>query len=174
MKRLRDYSDKTIYLVSPRKVYVSLMFNPVKDCSDLYPLGSLGALTTIAKHSGQTIFYFLECHSIVFINPNMLINELQGCIAIVTKPYLEYETVQLRQDRILRIKDRPILNEYVLTGHYFFTKDFILKNLGDYGDLKQELVKICRKVPIYCYRYKGKWVNIRRKEDLYLLDNLTV
>jgi len=170
VKRIRKFTNKTIHIVSREDIYVSLVYNPISIKKEMYSLKSGGALSSIAKESNSKYFYFLYVDSIVLLNP-LFLQEMEN-VAVVTKPYLNLDITVLRQERIMRIKHNPILNDYVLTGHYFFTRDFILKYFPDYGHIEEILKEIVPKCGLKAYRYQGKWLRITSPEELYLLKSI--
>jgi len=170
VRRMRKFTDRTIYIVPREDAYVSLVYNPISIKKEMYPLKSGGSLCSIAKNSNSKYFYFLYADSIVLLNP-LFLKEMEN-VAVVTKPYLDLDITVLRQERIMRIKHNPILNDYVLTGHYFFTRDFILKHFPDYGHIEEILKEIVPRCGLKAYRYQGKWLRITSPEELYLLKSI--
>ena len=170
VKRIRKFTNKTIHIVSREDIYVSLVYNPISIKKEMYSLKSGGALSSIAKESNSKYFYFLYVDSIVLLNP-LFLQEMEN-VAVVTKPYLNLDITVLRQERIMRIKHNPILNDFVLTGHYFLTRDFILKYFPDYGNIEEILKEIVPKCGLKAYRYQGKWLRITSPEELYLLKSI--
>ena len=170
VKRIRKFTNKTIHIVSREDIYVSLVYNPISIKKEMYSLKSGGALSSIAKESNSKYFYFLYVDSIVLLNP-LFLQEMEN-VAVVTKPYLNLDITVLRQERIMRIKHNPILNDFVLTGHYFLTRDFILKYFPDYGNIEEILKEIVPKCGLKAYRYQGKWFRITSAEELYLLKSI--
>jgi NDP-sugar pyrophosphorylase family protein len=156
-----------IVIASDTKYPMMEAFDPFIEWNiERYNKGTGGAvLDAIDKITGNE-FYLMNVDDICFYNPTEL--TFPDCQAriLVSKPKIAYGRVELRQDIVLGFKEKPYMDCYVSTGHYYFKKHIVNQYFPDDGNLESTVLQELAKNRILeSYRLPGKWFTINSTKD---------
>ena len=167
LKWLIQHKFKHIIIASDREYNIKPIFNEFVTWSiEKYKRGTGGAVLLAGDFLKTKSFYLLNVDDLVWFNPiELTLPDTQARI-LVSKPRIGYGRVELRQDLVLGFKEKPVLDFYVNSGHYYFKKHIVDKYFPDEGNLEEKVLPVLAKERILeAYRLRGTWVTINSMKD---------
>lgn len=128
-------------------------------------LGTGGAIKNAIKQIYSNVFYVFNIDDIVFYDPRTLFNVEYTTNILVSKPRLGYGRIHLRDNRVSRFQEKPVLDFYVSCGHYVLNKS-IIDYLPDEGDWERNaLPKLAKDKKLGALKYSGEWLTINNFKE---------
>lgn len=156
-----------IIITSDKEYEVKDSFKPFIEWNiEPYNLGTGGAVLNAVDKLQTKEFYLMNVDDLCFYNCiDLTFPESQAKI-LVSKPKISYGQVELRQELVLGFKEKPYINSYVSTGHYFFKKHIVDKYFPDIGSLESEVLpKLAKERLLESHRLSGNWITISNNYD---------
>jgi len=139
-----------------------------------YGLGTGGAVLNAVDCLDGKDFYLMNIDDLCFYNCSDLTFPDAQARILVSKPKIAYGQVELRQNLVLGFKEKPYLDAYVSTGHYYFKKHIVDKYFPDIGSLESKVLPVLAKERILeAYRLRGNWVTISNNYDYGIAKEIT-
>lgn len=157
-----------IIIASDKEYPVKELFVEFIDWSiEPYRKGTGGAVLLAIDKLKTNKFYLMNVDDIVFFyNPLELTLPDTQVRILVSKPRIGFGRVELRQDLVLGFKEKPILDFYVSTGHYYFKKHIIEKYFPDEGNFEETVLpRLARERILMNNRLNGKWITLNTMKE---------
>nr|MDO8099748.1 sugar phosphate nucleotidyltransferase [Candidatus Njordarchaeota archaeon] len=169
---LIDGGIQKIVLASNRSFSESKLFeNPrVEVCIERRNLGTGGAVKRAFSLVETDKFYVMNVDDIVFYDPKSLFEIAdRGAAVLLARPPLPFGKITLREedDSIKDFEEHPMLDIWVNSGHYVFSKEMVTKYFPTEGDLESKaLHQIIKANRLRGLRYLGEWFTLNTMKDL--------
>jgi len=132
-------------------------------------LGTGGAIKLALDLVEEDHFYCFNIDDVAFYNPDELILSAKSNNAILIKQAeLPFSVVEFDKDfRVTNYMEKPPIEKYVSTGHYYFNKKQIEPHLPEIGDLERTLLRdMARLRLLNAHVLKGRWITINTMKEL--------
>jgi D-glycero-alpha-D-manno-heptose 1-phosphate guanylyltransferase len=134
---------------------------PLEFSVETEPLGTAGALRKALEQAQSENFVCLNCDDITDIDLARL--EALGANAIcVAHPQLPFGLVS-EENGFAKFIEKPILEEWVSCGWYFFAKNELLELLPAKGSLEYDVFP---QLKLKVYKHEGFWQPLNTKKDI--------
>jgi NDP-sugar pyrophosphorylase family protein len=151
------------YKADEVKKYVNSAYpdSPIYFSTELEPLGTGGALKNALKKSLTDYVLALNCDDITDIKLSRLTKLKENTIC-VAHPRLPFGRV-VEKDGYAFFEEKPMLEDWVSCGWYFFDKASLLRFLPDKGSLEYDVFP---NIKLKLYKHEGFWRTVNTDKEL--------
>lgn len=131
------------------------------------PLGTGGAVKQGLQRATSDFVLVFNCDDITDINLKDLIAINQNTICIA-HPILPFGLVK-EEDSYAKFEEKPVLNEWVSCGWYYFNRKQMIEVLPDKGSIEYETFP---KIKLRVHKHLGFWRSLNTKKDIIEFNEL--
>ena len=135
--------------------------NNFKFCIELEPLGTAGGIKKALLMSDADKVIVLNHDDITDINIKDLENLSENSVC-VAHPMLPFGLIK-EVDGYGKFVEKPVLNDWVNCGWYFFIRSDILKHLPDKGSIEYDVFP---KINFRMFKHLGFWKAVNNKKEI--------